>query len=1160
MKLTALSIKRPKLTIVGMILFILLGFVSLTNLPLQLFPEINPPVGAVVSSYPGASPEEVEDKVTKPLEESLSTLPGLNRMTSSSEEGMALVLLEFSWTSTIDEVEQDIITAMNQVSLADGVNSPRFMKFDPSMLGMNQMAITSNGQKVTDFQDDVDDFKTELERIKGIANVSSSGGLTERYEVSLNQKKMTENNLTQDQIAQLIQAHEIALPGGTIETDKHTLTTRILNSIDGKEGLETLEIAEGLTLSDIAEIKLNTAKQTAITRANQKPALQLSAMKESDANTVQVSTLFSEKLDELLDKSEYENLSVITLYDEGEFIQESIDSVTSALVLGGLFAMIVLFLFLRNLKTPLIIGISIPFSVIVTFGFLYFTGVSLNIMTLGGLALGIGMLVDNAIVVIENIYRHLSMGKDPKIAANDGTKEVGGAITASTLTTIVVFLPIVFISGIVGNIFMEFALAIAFSLIASLGVALTVVPMIASRVLTAPSEDQEIKRQQSASMKLLDRSIKWALGHRFLTTLIVIALLAVGGLGLARTGVDFLPESDQGSFMINVSLENGAKLDETLDTVKKIEDILDKESDVKDYMAAIGSAEEGAAMGGPSGSNDAMLFVSMKNADQRSRSTVDFVEDVEKEIKGVNLDADISLSSSAAIGGGEANTIVFTLSDKNKARLDEAIETLQADLEDEKDIREVETSLGERSPEMQVLINEKEAQKHGLTPGEIAQIVSNVTRGETVTSIQSEDSKILDVVVKYADEDLANKEDLENLMIPKHDSSHVSLKHVATIEEGDGPTVINRLNQEPSVEFTVTYSTDTNLNSVAQLIREVIDDADLEDSTSYAFTGEQELLEDSIQSLAFAFILALLFIYLVMAGQFESFKYPFVVMLSVPLMVIGVMLALTVTNTALSVTVFIGIIVLAGIVVNNGIVLIDYINQLKERGMSTHDALVESVKRRTRPILMTALTTILGTLPLALGIGEGAEIQQPMGIAVIGGLISSTFLTLFFVPVLYSLFDKETRRTKKYVTPDGQVITPPPVAEEPITATEAQTEEPVTVEKPVIQEENSKQEEVTPTVPVEEVIEEQSDEAPAEQEEQLETTETVEEIEERDERDDVEDTTEHETPSQEEDKIEEESPSRSEQQAQDTRDDLSRDDIINLLEQILQQSKNDKDK
>lgn len=1115
-----------------MILFVLLGVVSLTNLPLQLFPEINPPVGAVVSSYPGASPEEVEDKVTKPLEESLSTLPGLNRMTSSSEEGMALVLLEFSWTSTIDEVEQDIITAMNQVNIADGANSPMFMKFDPSMIGMNQLAITSNGQKITDFQADVEDFQTELERIKGVANVTSSGGLTERYEVSLDQKKMTDNHLTQDQIAQLIQSHEIALPGGTIETDKHTLTTRVLNSIDGKEGLENLAITDSLTLADIAEIKLNTAKQTAITRANQKPALQLSAMKESNANTVQVSTLFNEKLDELLGKSEYENLSVITLYDEGDFIEESINSVTSALVLGGVFAMIVLFLFLRNLKTPLIIGIAIPFSVIVTFAFLYFTNVSLNIMTLGGLALGIGMLVDNAIVVIENIYRHLSMGKDPKVAAAEGTKEVGGAITASTLTTIVVFLPIVFISGIVGNIFMEFALAIAFSLIASLGVALTVVPMIASRVLTAPNTDEEINKQQSASMKLLERSINWALGHRLMTILIVVALLIIGGLGLSRTGVDFLPESDQGSFMINVSLENGTKLDMTFETIKKIEDILDKENDVKDFMTVIGSSEEGAAMGGPSGSNGAMMFVSMKGADQRSRSTIDFVEDIEKEIKGVNLDADISLSSQAAIGGGDANTIVFALSDKSQKRLDEAIEIVQADLEDEKDIREVTTSLGDRSPEMQVLIKEKEARQHGLTPGEIAQTVSNVTRGQTVTSIQSENSEIFDVVVKYSDEDLESKQDLENLSIPKHDGSYVMLKDVATIEEGEGPTVITRLNREPSVEFTVTYSTDTNLNAVAQIIREVIDDADLEDSTSYAFSGEQELLEDSIESLAFAFILALLFIYLVMAGQFESFKYPFVVMLSVPLMVIGVMLALTVTNTALSVTVFIGIIVLAGIVVNNGIVLIDYINQLKERGLSTHDALVESVKRRTRPILMTALTTILGVFPLALGLGEGAEIQQPMGIAVIGGLISSTFLTLFFVPVLYSLFDKETRKTRRYVTPDGQMITSMSVPEhEPVSSTK---------EEPVTQQDTTEQDVVPSAVLTEEVIEEQQEQ---------DTTEIVEEI---DEQEQVEDVT-----SPVEDEKVKDSPS---QEKHETKEDLSKDDILNLLEQILQQTKDHKDK
>lgn len=1023
MKLSKLSIRRPKLTIVTMILFILLGMVSLTNLPMQLFPEIEPPVGAVVSSYPGASPEEVEEKVTKPLEDNLSTLSGLDRMTSTSEEGMALVLLEFDWSSTIDEVEQDIITAMNQVEIADDANDPRFMKFDPSMMGMSQMAITSSGDDVINFQDDVKDFETELERINGVANVNYAGGLTEQFEVNINQKKLKENKLTQDDIVHLIESHEIALPGGTVETDDHTLTTRVLNSIDGEDGLKDLAITDDLKLSDIADVKLDTEKQTAITRANQQPALQLTAMKESDANSAEVSKSFNEELDRLLDKEEYEDLSVITFYDEGEFVQQSIDSVSSALILGAVFAMIVLFFFLRNLKTPLIIGISIPFSVIVTFAFLYFTDVSLNIMTLGGLALGIGMLVDNSIVVIENISRHLGMGKEPKKAAAEGTKEVGGAITASTLTTIVVFLPIVFISGIVGNIFTEFAFAIAFSLIASLFVAFTVVPMLASRILTTPDPNLEVKRQNSSSMRFLERSVNWVLSHRFITILIVTGLLAVGGAGVATTGVNFLPATDEGFFTIDVELENGAKLENTTDTIKDIEDILDKESDVKDYMAVAGSTEDTSAMGGPSGSNEAMMFVSMQDIDNRNQSTIDFVEDIEKDIEGVNKDADISLSTQAAIGGGEANTIIFTMSDKDTDRLEEATKDVKKDLEDESDIREVVTSKEERAPEIQIDIDEEKALEHGFSPAEIAQQVDNVTRGQTATSIESESNGTFDVIVKYQDKDFETEKDLENLEIPNSEGDYTTLKDLASIDNGDGPVVINRLNQEPSEEFTVKYSSDTNLNAVGSLIEEVIDDADIEDTTSYAFTGEQELLDDAIVSLGFAFILALFFIYLVMAGQFESFKHPFIVMFSVPLIIIGIMFALTITQTPLSVTVFIGVIVLAGIVVNNGIVLIDYINQLRGRGMAAREAIVEGVKQRTRPILMTALTTILGVVPLALGFGEGSEIQQPMGIAVIGGLVSSTFLTIYIVPVLYSLLDKETRMMHRYVTtPDGQVI------------------------------------------------------------------------------------------------------------------------------------------
>ncbi|MFB4164425.1 efflux RND transporter permease subunit [Alteribacillus sp. JSM 102045] len=1029
MKLTNLSIRRPKLTIVGMILFILLGGVSLTNLPLQLFPEINPPVGAVVTSYPGASPEEVEDKVTEPLEEELSTLAGLNNMTSTSEEGMTLVLLEFSWDSTIDDVEQDIITAMNQASLPDDANDPSFLKFDPSMMGMAQMAITSDDQDIKDFQGDVEHFQSELERIDGIANVDTSGGVTEQFEINLDQEELESNQLSQEDIVNVVQSHDITLPGGTIETGDRSLSTRVLNTLAGEEDLGELVVGadpangEELLLSDVADIELTTEEQTAITRADQEPALQMTVMKETDANTAQVSKAFNEEMESLLDEDEYDELTAVSFYDEGEFIQESIDSVSMALILGGVFAMVVLFFFLRNLKTPLIIGIAIPFSVIVTFGFLLFTDVSLNLMTLGGLALGIGMLVDNAIVVIENIYRHLSMGKTSRQAAAEGTKEVGGAITASTLTTVSVFLPIVFISGIVGNIFTEFALAVAFSLLASLLVALTVVPMMSSRMLTPPDEDKERKRQNSGFIKGLERSITWVLGHRFVTLFITFLLLAGGGAGLATTGINFLPATDDGYFTVDIEMEHGTSLDRTTETVEEIEDILDDESVVADYMSVIGSSEDSAGMGGPSGSHEAQMFVTMTDLEERDQSTIDFVEEIESEVTGADDEADISLTTQAAVGGGEANTIVFSVSDNNTEALDEAVTAIEEDLNDEDEVREVETSADERAPEMQVRVDQDAARDYGLVPAQIADTVHNITRGETATSIQTDSNENYDVIVKYSEDSLENQEDLENLLIPNDEGEYIPLDDLAVIEEGEGPAVINRLDQERSVEFTVTYSSDTNLNDMSLLVEDIIEDADLADSTSYAFSGEQELLNDAIESLVFAFLLALLFIYLVMAGQFESFKYPFVVMFSVPLVVIGVMLALTITQTPLSVTVFIGLIVLAGIVVNNAIVLVDYINQMKEKGMPAREAIIEGVKQRTRPILMTAVTTILGVVPLALGIGEGTEIQQPMGIAVIGGLISSTFLTLFVIPVVYSFFDKDTRTmNKKYVTPEGRVV------------------------------------------------------------------------------------------------------------------------------------------
>lgn len=1020
MKITDLSIRRPKLTIVGMILFILLGGVSLTNLPLQLFPEIDPPVAAVVTSYPGASPEEVEESVTIPLEEQLSTMPGLNNITSTSEEGSALILLEFSWDTSIDDVEQDVISAMGDAPLPDDAADPSFLKFDPSMFGMAQIAVTSDDMDVVDFQDDLTSIRTELERVEGVANVDESGRVTERYEINLNQEQLEQYQVTQEDVVNVIQSNNVSLPGGTVESGERTLTTRVLKEIEVQEDLEDLfvtidpETGDELFLSDVADISLSPEEQNAITRTNQQPAMQLNLMKETDANAATVSSSFNSELDTLLEEDQYSSLEFTTFYDEGDYIQQSINSVTTALITGGVFAMLVLFFFLRNLKTPLIIGVAIPFSVIVTFGFLYFTDVGLNLMTLGGLALGIGMLVDNAIVVIENIYRHLSMGKTPKKAASEGTKEVGGAITASTLTTVSVFLPIIFVSGIVGNIFTEFALAVSFSLIASLFVAVTVVPMMASRILKAPKENIEEKRQNSRYMKRLEKASKWSLKHRFLTLFITLLFLIAGGAGLATTGVNFLPASDQGFFSIDVETDYGTNLETTTAITEDIEAILDEEGAVDSYLTMIGSSGDGgSATGGPSGSNEAQVMVTMEPMEDREESTIDFIEQIEDDVINVDSDADISLSSQTAIGGGEANTVVFTISDQNVDALNESTQYMVSELRDAEGIREVTTSDEDVAPEIQIAVNEENARDNGLAAVQIAESVDNATRGQTATTVQTADNTTYDVIVQYETGEVETAEDLETLLIANQEGEYIELGEVADIEEGSGPAVINRDDQQRSVEITAAYSSDTTLNQASNTVTEIYESSNVADSTSLSYSGEQELLDDALDSMIFAFILGLLFIYLVMAGQFESFKYPFIVMFSVPLVVIGVSIALAVTQTPLSVTVFIGLIVLAGIVVNNAIVLVDYINQQKEKGMASKEAIVESVKQRTRPILMTAVTTILGVVPLSLGIGEGAEIQQPMGIAVIGGLVSSTFLTLFVIPVLYSFLDKNFRKMRK---------------------------------------------------------------------------------------------------------------------------------------------------
>lgn len=1045
MRLSRFSIRRPVFTFVSMILVLILGAVSFLNIPIKLIPEINPPIGVVVTNYSGASPKEVVEKVSKPLEESLSTIEGLNTISSTSQEGASLVLLQFSWATSLEEVQDEILSNMKSVPLPDEASEPRFLKFDPSQFPIIQLSLTSSESK-QELEELAEDLKEELTKTEGVASVNLSGLTTDEVKVSLDQDALKKYSMSQGEVVDLIRANATSLPGSPIETNGQHLTTRVMSTIDSIDILKKIAVGvnptngEKIYLQDVATVAIEEKKSETITRTNEEPSILLSVLQQSDANTAEVSKAFQKKLNEILDENEkYDSIEAEILFDQGEYIQKAIGNMLNTLLLGGTFAMIVLFLFLRNVKSPLIIGIAIPYSVIVTFVLMFFSDFTLNIMTLGGLALGIGMLVDNAIVVIENIYRHLSMGKEPKKAAYEGAKEMGPAIIASTFTTIAVFLPVVFISGIIGDLFTEFSLTIAFSLFASLFVALTVVPMLASIWLKKPRKNIEKERQQSSYQKSLERAIKWSLRNRLAVIAIASVLFLTSIFGFFKVGAVFLPATDEGYFTIDVKLENGTALSETAKVVENIENVLKEKEDVDVYVSLIGSTQE-ESFRGTSNTNIAEMYVKMIDFNEREQSTFDFVDDVKKEIEKAaaraNENAEVSFNLQSSTGS-EPNTLTFNVKDTNETRLNESVDKIQQALEELEDVNEVTNDLAETVEELQITVDREKAFSHGLTPIQVGMAVKNATRGvDAIQMTNEEDGKLYMVNVAYKEDVTKDVNALKTLLIKKADGTFVQLNEVATIERGEGPTEIRRIDKQGAVQFTVKYANDTNLGAISQKVDEKIADLELPEETEITFGGDRELLESSMDDMALAFVLAIVFIYLVMAAQFESLKYPFVIMFTVPLMIVGVGLTLFASNTPISITVVIGLIVLAGIVVNNAIVIVDYINQLKARGMKSYDAIVEAVKVRIRPVLMTAFTTILGLLPLAIGMGEGSEVNQPMGLTVIGGLISSTFLTLFVIPVIYSLFDKETRRmNKKYATPDGQLI-PAYLLEEKVERTE----------------------------------------------------------------------------------------------------------------------------
>jgi hydrophobic/amphiphilic exporter-1 (mainly G- bacteria), HAE1 family len=1018
MKLPKIAVKRPITTIMMMCLVLIFGFVSFTGLKTDLMPNLNPPVVAVMTTYPGAGPDEVSEMVTKPIEEVVGTSQGLKTMQSRSSSNSSLIIAEYDWGKDLTEVREDLSTKLDLLSLPDDANDPMLVKFDPTMMPVMQFTV-SNGEGLEEVQKIVEnELVPQLQNVDGVANISISGGFDKEIQIQLNQDSLEQYNLDQTKIVQLLQGNNLTFPGGVIENDEEKLNLRILGKVDSIEELKQLPVSvvpqgqnmEVVTMNDIANVQLIEKDVTSIARNNGKESLMISIQKDGEANTAEVSEKVNEQLDEF--QTENEHLTFTVASDQGEIIDRSIGNVSSALMFGALFAIGVILVFLRSAGATLIVGISIPFSIVAAFTLIYFSGMTLNIMTMGGLALGVGMLVDNAIVVIENIYRHLTFNEDRKKAAIDGSMEVAGAVTASMLTTLAVFLPIVFVGGIVGELFKELALTVAFSLLASWAVALTVVPALAA-LLVKPKKEK--KRKDNGFYKSV---IEWALSHRFATIALTLVVF-VGSVALVpKVGTEFMPSQDEGMFTIGVELPEGATFNRTVEIVEVIENNALEFDETDVVTTTIGNSDPFQASIMGASENKATVTVKLFGGDERSKSTEKVMNELEKElqnkIKQANLSYNISNSMQAM--SGMPNQVEILITGDNKEQVRDYTKELEKRLAEIKEINNVSNSIETGKPEYQFVVDKEKAFQYGLTTYQIATYVNNHISGQVGTRI-SDNGVETDVRVTI-DGIKNSKEAIENLKIPSPTGTEIALKEIGEIVRGESPVTIVRENQNDAVILSATFEgTDmgTITSEVQTKIDEMIEDLEI-DSDLYTIkqTGGAEMMDDAFGALLLAMILAIVFVYMIMASQFESLIHPLIIMLTLPLAVTGVILGLLATGYSFGITAFIGVIILVGVVVNNAIVLVDYTNQLREKGLNVRQALIEAGVTRLRPIIMTALTTMLGLLPLAIGAGEGAEIQAPMAIAVIGGLFTSTALTLVVIPVVYSLVESMKGFRKKW--------------------------------------------------------------------------------------------------------------------------------------------------
>jgi hydrophobic/amphiphilic exporter-1 (mainly G- bacteria), HAE1 family len=1269
LNLSALAVKRPIATTMILLVVLVIGLVSLYQSPLDLLPEIQAPVLAVITVFPGSSPQETLELVTKPIEDSVSAVSGLTALNSFSRENLSLVVLRFNWGADIKKVREDVNVRMDLISFPDGVQRPLLFEFDPTLLPIMQLSASGSEDPVEMTEWLEEKALPRLESLTGVASAQIQGGARQDLFVRTTPEVMAEFEVSFEQIANILRASLVDLPAGIIELDDRQVRIRFLgrfadsdllsdlvvgfkidqealekligqevdinlnrllsgqngllsgssaptsrpvpvneiywddlfnfdqvtvaagsinlplnakwvaenngdmssslliftanpnvtynrdrqslvmsldalgqipllaetnSSVIFGEGLTRLEdvwlinqavwndgyltvpldqtrlyqndvtldqirvltnrsaliveaspnqlkiafhedwerirrepivaipdygawlagvqgdIQQGLgdttralessltdlatmmilnsmvpggsslgalnlgddfpidpiSLGMLAEIKQDVYNPSTINRYNRQPSIGLVIQKEGDANTVIVARQIRAELDKLAEESVTGDFPVQfnTVFDQAEEIESALADLAWSLVGGAILAILVLILFLKNWRTTLFIGISIPVAIITTFTLLYFTDLTINLMTLGGLALAAGMLVDNAIVVSENIYRHYQMGKEPAEAAVDGAREVSGAVTASTLTTLSVFFPVVFLSGLAGQLFWEFALTVACAILASLIVALTVIPLMASRSLSN-NHNLQAKSYKTKHLftyrKMLDLAVRYPWWVLFFAALFVV----VGVVGYGTLGSELFPSPEESSFRIDITLPPGTIMDTTNDYVSELEAILDRRQEVASISARIGGAGFIGIPGEGGVSNEAQVRVEIDP---------DYVGEIDKIMDAVRVELEsIPTESQAAFtreslldAAGLETRLDLVVSGSDLQQVIALTEQAVKLLEKHPSFSDIQSSLEESRPEVHIRLDHGQALQKGVTLIQVATAVRQALEGIPVSRIET-DTSVLNIVLGYQKQDINTLEDLGNIGFYTPTGEYLILDQVADLTEAYGPQSIPRENQQIVGQIQVQY-TDIDLGSATTEALVILEDLSLPAGYEIRNAGSSNLMGDVMSELQLVMIVAALLVYLVMAAQFESLLHPFIIICSLPLAYTGAVLALILTGNEISIPAMIGVVVLSGVLVNDGIIMVDFINQQRRiHSLPLVEAIVEGAAARLRPILMTTATTVLGLVPLAMGLGEGGQLQAPMALTIIGGQITGTILLLLAIPSIYKVVNRE---------------------------------------------------------------------------------------------------------------------------------------------------------